>query len=754
MYYLCGKTKNLHMLLKIFSAAVAFTASVAATAADVEVAWQNLANRTDSDGKAEYVQRFVITGNLSGLSRLAFCQFDRAMKPVNSQDTVARIIPGYYYIASPRFAAGADSVVVDIVTSGNMPAYSYGPDGVHGVDAAGKPFDVRMTRMPSTERTEQWALPGKDRMLYGADIYALNEQLNAAPAAGAYDIVPSFKSVTPGAGEYVASASDAPQAKLIKHTNPEFYRITVTPAGATIEGASSAAIYTASRTLARLLKMNGGKLPAAVIEDWPDYGYRGVMIDVARNFQTLDQMKKFVDVMADYRLNRLQFHFIDDEGWRLEIPGLPELTEYGSKRGYTTDEKNHLAQIYSGDGTTSSNWGNGHYTKAQFIDFLKYCDARGVKVIPEIETPGHARAAVHAMEARFRNTGDATFRLREDGDTSKYRSAQDFGDNVMNPALPGPYKFMEKVFDEIIAMYKEAGVELETIHIGGDEVPHGAWSGSPSAIRFMKEHNMSGEGDLHVHWAKWLGEALQKRGLKMAGWQEVALGKDEKIAKGIAPYVEFINLWVTWPGKGEKELPAVKAQQLGLPVLLSTAQGFYFDQSYSGHPDERGLPWAMLTDEFNSLDAYPSVIAPTQPGGKVIGVQGQLWSETVRGPQWMEHYLFPKMLGMAERGWNSDTTYTHAAFNQVLAKHELPYLNTRGVNFHMRQPGIRIEGSKALMNSPYPGAVIRYTLDGSEPTAQSPEYTGAITLPSGTKQVRARLYHLGKESVTTIQPVK
>lgn len=741
-------------MIKEITAAVALAAGITSSASNVEVAWQNLANRIGADGKAEYVQRFIISGDLKDLSRLAFCQFDRAMKPVNVQDTVARIIPGYYYIASPRFAAGADSVVVDIVTSGNMPAYSYGPDGVHGVDAAGKPFDVSMKRLSGTERSEQWALPGKDRMPYGDKVYEINEKLvSGATAPGAYDIVPSFKKVTAGTGEYVASASKAPQAKLIKNDNSEYYRITVTPEGIVIEGASRGAIYTASRTVERLLKMNGGKLPAAVVEDWPDYGYRGVMIDVARNFQTLDQMKKFVDVMADYRLNRLQFHFIDDEAWRLEIPGLPELTEYGSKRGYTTDEKNNLAQIYSGDGTTSGKWGNGHYTRAEFIDFLKYCDARGVKVIPEIETPGHARAAVHAMETRYRNTGDASFRLREDGDTSKYRSAQDFGDNVINPALPGPYKFMEKVFDEIIAMYKEAGVPLETIHIGGDEVPHGAWSGSPSAIRFMKEHNMSGEGDLHVYWAKWLGETLQKRGLKMAGWQEVALGKDEEIAKGIAPYVGFINLWVTWPGKGETVLPAVKAQQLGLPVVLSTAQGYYFDQSYSGHPDERGLPWAMLTDEFNSLDAYPSVISPTQPGGKVIGVQGQLWSETVRGPEWMELYLFPKMLGMAERSWNSDTTYSHAAFNRVLDRHELPYLVGRGVNIHMRQPGIKVDGGKLLINSPYEGGVIRYTLDGSEPTKESPEYTGAVALPAGTKEVRARLYHLGKESVTSILSV-
>ena len=741
-------------MIKEITTAIALGAAVAAGAANVDVKWQNLTNRLGADGKPEYVQRFIISGDMSGLSRLAFNQFDKKMKAVNAEDTVGRIIPGYYYIATPRFASGADSVVVDIITSGTLNIYSFGPDGVHGVDASGKPFDVTFSRLRGTERPEQWSLPGKDRMPYADSFYAINEALVTDKAPGAYDILPSFKSVKEsGKGFYTGGDITA---SLVKNDNPEYFKIEIEPGAIRIAGASKEAIYMGRRTVEKLLALNSGKLPAAVIEDWPDYGYRGMMIDVARNFQSLDRMKKFVDLMAEYRLNKLQFHFIDDEAWRLEIPGLPELTEVGARRGYTLDENDFLAQIYDGDGNPDAKGGtaSGYISRAEFIDFLKYCAARGVDVIPEVETPGHARAAVKAMEARYRKTGDATYRLKEDGDTSVYRSAQDFGDNVINPALPGPYKFMDKVFDEIIAMYKEAGVPLETIHIGGDEVPHGAWSGSPSAIKFMKEHNMKGEGDLHAYWVKAMADALTKRGLKLAGWQEIALGKDEKTAKDVAPQVEFINLWVTWPNKKDGVLPAVKAQQLGLPVLISTAHGYYFDQSYSAHPDERGLWWAAITDEFNSLDAYPAVIAPQQKGGKIVGVQGQLWSETVRGGDWMEHYLFPKMLGMVERSWNSDTTYTRPEFNQIIDRRELPYLAKRGINFHLRQPGVIVKDGKILMNSPYKDAVIRYTLDGSDPDAQSPVYTGPIALPDNVREVRARMYQYGKESVSSILPIK
>ena len=188
------------------------------------------------------------------------------------------------------------------------PQYSYGADGVHGVNAAGQPFDVEFVRLSGTERPEQWTLPGKDRNTPADKIYDQNEELKAG-SVGAYDIVPSFKSVKLGEGTYTGGEKTP---KLIKHDNPEFYRLTVTPQGITIEGASQKALYTASRTLDKLLRVNGGTLPAAVVEDYPDYGYRGVMIDIARNYQTLDQMKKFVDVMADYRLNHLQFHFICD----------------------------------------------------------------------------------------------------------------------------------------------------------------------------------------------------------------------------------------------------------------------------------------------------------------------------------------------------------------------------------------------------------------------------------------------------------
>lgn len=717
---------------------------------ETEVTWQTITHSTDADGRPTYTQRFVVKGDMSRLSRLAFCQFDKEMKAADPQDTVVRIIPGYYYVATPRFQSGADSIVIDIITSGTCPQYSFGADGVHGVDASGQPFDVKFTRLRGSERPEQYALPGKDNVTYGDRIYDFNETLAGAPALGAYDILPSFKSVTLGEGTY--TGSDIVLESAVENSNPEYYTISVTPGGIRIAGASDDALGMARRTVARLLAANPDGLPVAEIVDYPDYGYRGMMIDVARNNQPMSQMRKFVDAMADHRMNKLQFHFIDDEGWRLEIPGLPELTEVGARRGYTLDEQDYLAQIYAGNGDPASAEGtaNGYITRQEFIDFLRYCRERGINVIPEIDTPGHSRSAVKSMEARYRRTGDDTYRLREDGDTSVYRSAQDFGDNVMNPALPGPYKLMEKVFDEIIAMYAEAGVPLEAIHIGGDEVPHGAWSGSPSAQKFMADNGMTTEHELHAYWVRTLGKMLAERGVKMNGWQEIAIGHGEDYDAEVAPEVGGINLWVTWAGEGE-ELPGNRALKSGYPVILSAVHNYYLDLAYDRHPDERGLIWGGVVDEFKSFDGYPRQLAPKPAGAKsdVIGVSGQMWAETMRSPEWMDYYLFPKMLGVVERGWNADTTYTHATYNRVIAEREFPELDAKGINYRMRMPGIKAVDGKVLMNSPYEGAVIRYTLDNSEPTAQSPVYEGPVDAGSA-KTVRARLYHRGKESATSI----
>lgn len=719
--------------------------------AKTTVVWENMGNDKDAKGNAYYVQRFTVKGDIAMIDRLCFNQFARQMTPLNSADSVVEIVPGYYYITSPQFGTAADSVVIDIRVKGTMAAICYAPDGVHVVTKEGLTAGVKYSRKSIIDRPEQWSVEGRDKMPYGDGIYRFNESLVSNDSIGVYDVIPSFKSVKMLGGHYKCNGEVISHA--ITHSNPEFYRITISTDSVVVEYASERALKIAHRVLSthNYLPGDGTPLPCAVIEDYPDLPYRAVMIDIARNFQRVNDLQTVVQMLARYRLNTLHFHFCDDEAWRLEIPGLPELTNVGSRRGYTLDEKNHLVQIFAGNGdpNTAEGTANGYISRGEFIEFLRYCQEYGIDVVPEIESPGHARAAIKSMEARYRNTGDASYRLIEDGDTSRYTSAQAFHDNVMNPALPGPYKFMEKVIDEIALMYKEAGVPLTAIHIGGDEVPRGAWNGAPSALALIKNKNLKDEKGLHAYFVQQLAKILSQRGIKMNGWQEIAIGHTPEYNAEIAPLVGGVNCWSTLPSHGHGGVTR-EAVNAGYPIILSNVNHFYLDMTYNYHPLEKGLNWGGTVDEFNSLAGYPAQLCPTDSTtpGRIIGISGHVFAETMRSFPQLQSFLLPKMLGLAERAWNNSETYTPAMFNNIICKKELPRLALRGWNFHLRQPGIIVEDGIVKMNSPYSGAVIRYTLDGSEPTMKSPVYTEPFA--SDATQIRARLYHLGKESVTTI----
>ena len=222
-----------------------------------------------------------------------------------------------------------------------------------------------------------------------------------------------------------------------------------------VEAADEDGAHYAAVTIDNLKRNAGGAtVPNAVIEDWPDLGYRGIMLDVSRDFTSKDNLLKLIDLLDHYKVNRLHLHLGDDEGWRVEIAGLPELTSYGAYRGIpvlnedgTISEPDALMPTYcvTPDRNDKATLGNGYYTKADFIEILRYAADRRIAVIPEFDMPGHSRAAIKSMEYRARTTGDASMLLSEPGDVSVYNSAQDYNDNAVNVALPTTYKFIDKV---------------------------------------------------------------------------------------------------------------------------------------------------------------------------------------------------------------------------------------------------------------------------------------------------------------------
>ena len=503
----------------------------------------------------------------------------------------------------------------------------------------------------------------------------------------------------------------------------------------------------------------------------------------------LDEIKRYIDILAYYKMNRFQFHFTDDEAWRVEIPGLPELTEVASRRGCTLDEKGYLAQIFDGNGNPDdpAQSANGYLTRKQFVEILKYAHQRGVKVIPEIETPGHARAAIIAMRNRYDKyigtdrTLAEQFKLWDDHDASVYTSAQSYHDNVLNVASDGVYNFITHVVTELQKMYKDAGLKLDIVHLGGDEVASGAWSQSPDVQALMQREHLKDNHEVNGYYIRRITDILYKRGIRIEGWQEVAQNHSDEFNRQMAPRFAGINAWST---VGSRDIVPYSIANDGYPVILSNVTNFYMDMGYNWHPYEQGLHWGGKVDEFDSWSALPwnvyasarmaydgsAIDVATNHQGKValtqrqniIGIQAQMWGETIRNFDQVQRMWFPKVFGVVERGWNAQPDWSldlantapydsaRHQYNLKIGTRELPLLHRMGYNFRLGQPGLKVENGMLLANALYPGVTIRYTLDGSEPTQSSPVWTAPVKLATIPPVIKARAYYLGKESVTTL----
>ena len=786
-------------------------------------------------GNAEpgYYENSFVLKNISGapLPRnwtIYYSQLPRNVKQVGNPAVKVEPVNGNFFKMYPTESftplAPGDSMRITFLCSYKIDRNSHAPEGTYWVATAdGKessplPVTLNTLALPSPE-----SLPGYPD---ATKIYESNLRLENVSALQPWDILPSVKKATPAGGAVVLDGkvalaypdAYAVEARLLKEklsalyglevvdkasvtialetladkakaVNDEYYDMVIDSDRVTISAATPHGVFNGTQTLLAMLKGKEApyRLDAMSVEDYPDLLYRGQMIDIARNFTTVDNLKKLVDVFASYKMNVLHFHFSDDEAWRLEIPGLEELTAVGSRRGHTTDESRCLYPCYDGGyDPDAATVGNGYYSREDFIGLLRYAAERHIRVIPEIESPGHARAAIVSMKARYNKYKDtdvekaAEYLLSEPEDTSRYTSVQYYTDNVINVAMPSTYRFMEKVIQELAAMYREAGVPLATVHLGGDEVARGVWLGSPKCQALMKEKGMTKPHDLAEHFITQMADIMQRNGLKFSGWQEVALGHTEEAHRQLRTQAAGVYCWNTVPGYDEV---VYQIANNGYPVILCNVGNFYMDMAYNGHPGERGLDWGGYVDESVSFSMLPFSIyrslradgagnpvdldaaekgktVLTAEGRKnILGVQGQLFAETIRSFNGVEYLLFPKIMGLAERGWNAYPAWEELrgaqeqqAFNKALALYyekisdmEMPYWARNGINFRLPHPGLLVKDGKLYANVAIRGAEIRYTTDGSEPDAQSALWEAPV--PCHAPVVKAKTFCQGKESL-------
>ncbi len=596
--------------------------------------------------------------------------------------------------------------------------------------------------------------------------------------------------------------------------SPDAYRLSISAEnGVSISGASPAGVLCGIQTLRAWFPISawareGGSIEVGEVEvlDSPRFAYRGLHLDVARNFRKADEVKRLLDLMAFYKLNRFHFHITDDEGWRLEIPGLPELTNVGGHRGHTLDERDRLYPSF-GSGPNpdpSASSGSGFYSRTEFIDILRYAASRHIEVIPEIDVPGHARAAIKSMQVRHdrlmaegSDSEADRYLLNDPEDQSVYRSVQGWNDNVVNVCQDSTYAFLEKVIDEVRGMYLEAGVPLHSVHVGGDEVPAGVWEGSPRCQAFEEQTGSSGPGPLTTYFLGRLDDILSSRGLTLAGWEEVGLtssGHDDSASR--KPNPKFVNrnfvayVWNSvWGSGGEQN--AYELANAGYRVVLSNASNLYFDLAYGKHPQEPGYYWAGFVETRSAWELIPFDIYrgaerdvmgnPIEPSryrdatrlssngrSNILGLQGQLWSENQKTDEITEYLALPKLMGLSERAWAQPPQWAETPnlkralemreqawnrFANLVGRRELPRLDYwhGGVAYRLPPPGASITDGLLTANVAFPGLTIRYTLDGKAPTPESPAYEDPI--PVSGEVILATFDQQGRRSrVSRVKP--
>lgn len=512
---------------------------------------------------------------------------------------------------------------------------------------------------------------------------------------------------------YTDGVCEVGKAELVVRTDAnivkEGYTLIITPEQITIEASDEAGVFYAKQTL----KQWGELIPCGKVIDYPDLHHRGIMLDVVRNYYPVDSIYRILDIMAYHKLNVLHFHLTDDEAWRLEIPGLPQLTKIGGRRGYTTDESECLLPMYCGgwdpDAPTTA---NGYITREKYIELLRYAGERHIRVIPEIDMPGHMRAAKKAMGNLLT---DSAF------DARVYKSAQNYTDNVIDVTKPYAIEFIDHVITEIVKMHQEANHPLTIFNIGGDEVPKGALT--------KEEHQAFIDQVLAI---------LQRYNLQPMGWEE--------ITHFCQP--ESKAICYSWLNSNTKPLEMAEA---GYPVVLANANHLYFDFAYCNHHEEKGLNWGGYTDEYRSFDWEP-LMHPN-----VIGMNAQLWAEVLRSFSQVEWQIFPKVYGLAERAWNNRSALTLGDYNRLVYEVFIPQLAASGRNFHIQQPGIRqhpidnpqlqLDNSHVLidMNKVMQGGELLYCLDDGDWR----KFENTMAIPATTKVIKAKIRYQGKESNTT-----
>jgi len=515
------------------------------------------------------------------------------------------------------------------------------------------------------------------------------------------------------------------QNNLLGTLGTEGYKLNVNSWGIEIIAGKTSGLFYGIQTLLQMLPYGDDceeceddeiEIQCVAIEDFPRFGWRGLLLDVSRHFFTIDEVKKMIDEMAIYKYNLLQLHLTDDQGWRLEIKSMPELTSTGAWRVPRTGLWWDREPPQEGEEPTYG----GFYTQEQMKELIDYAMFRNVSILPEIEAPGHSLAAIAAYPY-----------LSSTGKKYKVNPGSKFytiDDNSICAGKETSYEYMEKVLSEVADLFP-----FEYVHIGGDECYKGFWKKCPDCQKRMKENGLKDENELQSYFIKRLEKILEAKGKKLIGWDEILEG-------GLAPNAAVMS----WRGM-QGGITAAKAEH---HVVMSPVEFAYLD-FYQGDPAIEPPTYAMLRlKKVYEFEPVPEGVDPEF----ILGGQGNLWTESVPTFRHAEYMLWPRSLALAEVLWSPSATRDWINFVNRTEEH-LTRLEEADINYAVSFYDAIVTPSKdekgvylIELTSELDGVDMYYTFDNTYPDDHSPLYKEGekLSIPKDADTFRVITYRDGK----------
>lgn len=500
-------------------------------------------------------------------------------------------------------------------------------------------------------------------------------------------------------------------------SNDEEYMLLINKSEITIAAQERAGVFYGIQTLLQLLPLEEKdeiKIPCLLINDQPKFKWRGMHLDVSRHFFDIEFVKKYIDYLAQYKMNTFHWHLTDDQGWRIEIKKYPKLTEIGAWRSGS------MVGHYRDQTFDNKKYG-GFYTQEEIKEVVAYAKERHITVVPEIEMPGHALAALAAYP-QYSCTG------------GPFEVGKTWGvlDDVFCPK-DETFTFLENILSEVIALFPS-----EYIHVGGDECPKTRWKSCSLCQKRIKDEKLKDEHELQSYFIQRIEKFVNSKGRKIIGWDEILEG-------GLAPNAAVMS----WRGI-EGGIAAAKEKHF---VVMSPGSHCYFDH-YQGEPANEPLAFGGYTtlEKVYSYNPIPTELTEAE-SAYILGAQANLWTEYIDTINQVEYMLFPRITAIAEVVWGTSNPENYKAFEDRVV-HHMKGWKQKNINFskaiYQVVSDISVQNNQiyyALKSRNASG--IRFTTDGSEPKADSKAYNSSIQIDQSCT-VKSAYFEAGQAKSATI----